>query len=177
MPAERGKVETATAKACAACPWRLANQGKRTPDGWYTKANLQRLWSKLRRGEAMTCHPTDPSNPVSERQQQAGHKPANCETPTRECAGALTLVQREFMVVQDYLERHDEFNEGMAAYRRDRPRGLTRDGIAEVISRAVYAGVPVVGGAPMPKPDLSNAELGYPPLDGWEPALERGAAK
>jgi hypothetical protein len=31
--------------------------------GWYTKANLQRLWAGMRRGEDMTCHPTDPDKP------------------------------------------------------------------------------------------------------------------
>ena len=55
---------------CQACPWRVENHGKRHPDGWYTKANLRRLWSGIRRGEEMSCHPTDPSNPVSERAQE-----------------------------------------------------------------------------------------------------------
>lgn len=64
--------QQAAPHACSACPWRLANQGKRHPDGWYAKANLSRLWSRLRRGEAMSCHPSDPNNEVSEKAQALG---------------------------------------------------------------------------------------------------------
>lgn len=67
----RKVAEASTAGPCAQCPWRTSNQGKRHPDGWYTKANLRRLWAGLRRGERMTCHPTDPANPVSDKADQA----------------------------------------------------------------------------------------------------------
>lgn len=59
-------VKPATQHPCVHCPWRAANQGKPHPGGWYTKANLQRLWAGMRRGGDMTCHPTDPAIPVPE---------------------------------------------------------------------------------------------------------------
>lgn len=54
------QVRPACALACLACPWRLSNQGRPTPGGWYTRRNLDRLWAGLRRGTRMSCHPTDP---------------------------------------------------------------------------------------------------------------------
>lgn len=129
---------------CAQCPWRTENQGKRHPDGWYTKANRTRLWSKLRRGEAMTCHPTDPTNPIPE-----GARAVPDGTTTRECTGAIILQQREVMVVQD-------MEVDMKRYRRERPRGMTREGFGEILARAVFGGVPVIGGQKMTLPDLNQ---------------------
>jgi hypothetical protein len=161
-------------KPCKACPWRVANQGKRTPDGWYAKSNLRRLWAKLRRGDAMTCHPTDADNPLSEAQIAAGFKPAK-EGMTRECAGAILLQQREVMVFQDYCMREEEgeLEKGSAlrAYRRDRPGGLTREGLGEMVSRVLFGGIPVIGGRKAAVQPVADPEIGY--LPNWEPALER----
>lgn len=146
---------------CVHCPWRPSNQGKRHPDGWYTKANLQRLWAQLRRGERMSCHPTDPGNPVSERAQAAGYRPAPVHSRVRECTGALVIQQREFMLLQDGC------GADLARYRRERPKGLTRDGILQLLERAVFGGSPL-GGTTMTRPDLSQPDVGVPWLD-WAP--------
>lgn len=155
-----GRVVHPAAKTpCRDCPWRLANQGKRHPDGWYTKTNLRRLWTRLRDGDPMTCHPTDPENPVPE-----GWRSAPVDAKTRECAGALILQQREFMRWQD-----DCFG-NLKVYRRLHVRGLTIEGIWAIASRAVLHNVPIlgVGGPEMSKPNLNDAEVGYEPLGAWE---------
>ncbi len=155
------------AAACLACPWRLSNQGKPHPDGWYTKKNLARLWAGLRRGEDMSCHPSDPNNPISENAQQRGYRPAPDHSKARECAGSLVLRQREVTL----LNRDHEGD--TRAYRRARPRGLTRDGIAAVVSRALFGGTPL-GGAPMARPDLNDLDIGYEVLGDWTPEPEQG---
>jgi hypothetical protein len=99
----RTAIKPAAARPCAACPWRTANQGKRHPMGWYTKANLQRLWAGMRRGEDMTCHPTDPDNPVP-----PGSTPVRPGAVTIECAGSLILKQREVMRFQDLAHAHPD---------------------------------------------------------------------
>lgn len=142
-------------RPCAACPWRTENHGRRHPDGWYTAANRKRLWAKLRRGDGMTCHPTDPLNPIPE-----GARAVPENATTHECAGALILQQRELMYLQDEPD--------LQTYRRNRPLGLTRAGIAEMISRALFGGLPIVGGRAMSKPDL-NEKVSHPPLGEWEP--------
>jgi hypothetical protein len=143
---------------CIACPWRTANHGRRHPDGWYTAANRDRLWAGLRRGEQMSCHPTDPDNPVSDAAAAAGYRPAPEHAQRRECVGAIVLQQRELMLVQEAPT--------IAAYRKDRPRGLTREGIARLVERAIFGGTPI-GGPAMPRPDL-NGEVGHGPLP-WTP--------
>lgn len=148
--------------ACKACPWRLANQGKRHPDGWYTKRNLARLWAGLRRGGNMSCHPTDPRNPVSDQAQARGYHPAPDHAEVRECVGSLVLRQREVTL----LDRDHKGDP--ARYRAARPRGLTRDGIASVIERLLFGGT-IIGGAPMPLPDLNDPDIGYGPLGNWTP--------
>lgn len=141
---------------CAQCPWRTTNHGKRHPDGWYTVANRARLWARLRRGDDMTCHPTDPENPVPE-----GTRAVPEATQTRECAGAIILKQRELWYFQEVYK-------SLAAYRKARPSGLTRDGLAEMVSRMLFGGVPMIGGAKVSTPDL-NQPVSHPPLGEWEP--------
>jgi hypothetical protein len=144
---------------CQACPWRLANQGRRHPGGWYTAANLRRLWAGLRRGEDMSCHPTDPANPVPD-----GWRQVPPDTRTRECAGALILKQREVMVLQEV------YGSDPRAYRRGRPHGLTSQGVLAVVERAIFGGGPI-GGIVMTRPNLNEPGIGYPPLGPWkEPA-------
>lgn len=153
-----GRVQPAAMTVCAACPWRLTNQGKRHPDGWYTKKNLRFLWSRLRRGEGMTCHPTDQTNPLP-----AGTRPVPDGIETRVCTGSLILQQREFMILQEYLLD----GRGMAAYRAHRPRGLTREGAGELLSDAVFSGTPF-GRIVQSKPNLNNEDVGLEGLP-WEP--------
>lgn len=150
----RGKVEPAAETPCAQCPWRTANHGKRHPDGWYTKANLSRLWAQLRRGEAMTCHPTDPTNPLP-----PGARKVPETTTTRQCTGAIILQQRELMRLQRC--------ESLTDYRRQRPRGLTVAGIGQLLERAVLGGV-WPGTVAWPKPDL-NQPVSHDPLGEWTP--------
>lgn len=144
---------------CADCPWRTSNQGKRHPGGWYTKANLQRLWSGLRRGERMTCHPTDPDNPVPE-----GWRKAPLGRATAECTGALILQQREMQRVSDILEAGGALSD----YRRAHPRGLTQFGVAKLVGELLFGGAPVIGSLEMSKPDLNSPDVSYERLTPWE---------
>lgn len=150
-------VKLANPRACAACPWRLSNQGTRHPGGWYTKANLRRLWSKLRTGERMTCHPTDSENPLP-----PGYKPVAATAVTHECTGATILQEREYMRFQNIaLARPPGSHDGFRIYRQQHPHGLTRDGVAEIINAVLFGGVWARGIA---KPDLSDPDVGYLPL-------------
>lgn len=153
----------ANPKPCAACPWRLENQGTPHPHGWYTKKNLAFLWSRLRRGEAMSCHPTDPGNPVPE-----GWKVVPADRVPHECAGALVLMQREVMNFSAIVKADPERSDALQVYRRLHSKGLTRDGLAEIVSREAFRGVPLLGGVDMTKPNLNDVEMGYPPLGIWE---------
>jgi hypothetical protein len=148
------------AAACLPCPWRQSNRGKRHPDGWYTKANLRRLWAGLRRGEAMSCHPTDPGNPVSERAAAAGYRPAPAQAAVRECVGAQVLVQREM-----HLAQHSS---SLRAYRAARPGGLTKAGIAQTATRLIFGGTALSAAPRPPRPNLNDPDIGYEPLP-WEP--------
>lgn len=158
-------VDTRTAP-CVHCPFRLSNQGTRHPDGWYTKANLGRLWAKLRRGDDMSCHPTDPSNPVSERAQAAGYKPAPAGSEVMECIGAHIVRQREFVLLTD------EYDADIRRYRAARPFGLTRDGIAALVARAMFGGIPMISGRKMPLPNLNEPDVGHTPLGEWKPRVQ-----
>lgn len=152
-------VQPAKPMACAHCPWRTSNQGKRHAGHWYTKANLRRLWGGLRRGESMTCHPTDPNNPVPD-----GMKPVPANARTSECTGALILQQRELMRFQKIANTDPD--DALRAYRRAFPRGMTREGLGAIVSRGVFGGTPF-GGAAMSKPNLNDADIGHPDLQPW----------
>ena len=151
---------------CVHCPWRPSNQGKRHPDGWYTAANLRRLWAQLRRGELMSCHPTDPANPVSERAQAGGYRPAPPHSQVRECTGALVIAQREFMTLQD------GYHGDLARYRRERPKGLTRTGVMAILERFVFSGGPL-GGTAMTRPPLEQDDVRVP----WLPWTRPGGGR
>ncbi len=145
------------ADPCVTCPWRTANQGKRHPDGWYTKTNRARLWSGLRNGQGMSCHPTDPDNIVSEKAQAAGYRPAPPGTTTLECRGGAVLQQREVHLLQE------EYGGDFRAYHKARPSGLTKYGLAMMVRRLLFPGVPFFGGPPTSRPNLNTA-VGYEPL-------------
>lgn len=162
MTATRGSRRTsfrpaAEAGPCASCPWMLANAGKPTAHGWYTKTNLRRLWSGLRRGERMTCHGTDPDNePLpGKAAPKDGH-------PTAECTGALVLIQRELQRVNDDIEAGGN----LTAYRRENPNGLTREGMA-VHAMNVQWGGAMPGTLQMAKPNLNDTRVGYAELTPW----------
>lgn len=115
---------------CNACPWRLSNQGQRHPGGWYTKANLRRLWVGMRRGERMTCHPTDTANPLP-----PGFDPVPEHVEVHECGGSLILKQREFMRAQAVLIRTKSFT----GYRQANSRGITRAAMMKMIASELPA--------------------------------------
>jgi hypothetical protein len=165
MPSQ-GTIAPATQHPCVHCPWRTANQGKPHPLGWYTKANLRRLWARLRRGEDMSCHPTDPRNPVPK-----GTRPAPEGSTTLECAGSLILKQRELMRFQKLAERHPG-KDSFKLYRHAHPLGLTRDGLWAVVDRALFGGVPLIGGLKMTRPDLNEPGISAPDLAAWDPTTD-----
>jgi hypothetical protein len=120
---------------------------------WYSDANRNRLWRGLRSGERMTCHPTDCRHP------QINGKRAPETVQTRECAGALILVQREVMKAQatpEHLFRR---------YRREHPHGLTISGIAAIVERFIFGGV---FGSRMGRPNLDDKDIQHAPLGVWE---------
>lgn len=151
-------IAAANPHPCVHCPWRTANHGKRHPDGWYTAANRRRLWTKLRTGESMSCHPTDPGNPVPE-----GCRAVPEGTVTHECTGALILQQREVMRLQSITDTGGSIRD----YRRRWPLGMTVAGLAVIVSRHMFRGTPMAG-IPMASPDL-NEPVSHLPLGEWRP--------
>lgn len=128
MKVERSEIDAPTDHPCAACPWLTANHRRRHPEGWYTDANRRRLWNGLRTGDApgMTCHPTDPLN-----------QPVRDGICTRECAGAWTLLAREW---RDF-EIATHHGAAMVEYRRGRRLPMTRGGfivLAEALMPAPF---------------------------------------
>lgn len=156
-----GAVKKANPKPCAGCPWRVANQGKRTAGGWYSRRNLDRLWAGLRRGEQMTCHPTDDRDPEYGAPEGA---------TTHECAGALILVLRELRKFEALAEANPDGTPAAVqrAYRELSPRGCTREGFGEIVSRVLFAGVPRFGGLEVRALDL-RAPVNHPALGEWPP--------
>lgn len=160
------EVRPACPKACAECPWRIANQGKKPdPHKFYTKGNLARLWNRLRQGDRMSCHPTDPR-----MAEWSGYEDQGDRTTANECTGSLVVVQREFMRFQmlatELRDAGDPVNP-IRAYRNGRARlTLTRQGIIEIINRGLIV---LPGEVPMARPDLGDTEVGYPILDGSVP--------
>lgn len=152
---------TASVDPCSACPWGAVHAGKRHTGGWYTKANRARLWRGLRRGESMSCHPTDPQVEISARAQEQGSRPAPDHAKLRECMGALILQQREFMYCQE------DYSGDVALYRRQRPFGLTKDGLRVLVARFVLGGTPL-GGRELPRPNLNDTAIQYDAVGTWE---------
>lgn len=152
------KVAPANPRPCSECPWRTDNHGKPHPDGWFTKRNRDRLWAKLRRGDSMSCHKTDPSNPVPE-----GVDPVKAGTTVHECTGALILQQREMMNFQAC--------KSLPTYKAQHPKGMTRTGLLVLVERSMFGGVPVLGGGvAMARPNL-NEPVSHDGLN-WTPPTE-----
>lgn len=144
-------------KPCEHCPWRLKNQGKRSPWGFYTKPNLRRLWNQIRGGGAeQSCHPTDPGHPDH---VAAGAKPG---TTPRECPGSVILVLREVRAMAN--EHHTVTPESMEAYFQIRKKGLKKPwGVTYwLISRIQLGGVSHFGGPKLPEVDIDDPEIGLP---------------
>lgn len=158
------KSAPANPKACASCPWRIKNQGTPHPDGWYRASNLARLWAKLKRGDSMSCHKTDPNNPVPE-----GTKPVPEGTTIHECTGALTLQQRELMNFQDIAKT--EGKKALKIYKQQHPNGMSREGMLVLVERAMFGGTQI-GGLEMSSPNLNDMEVGYPAKLKWDPKVE-----
>jgi len=160
---KRKSIVADQSRACDACPWRKSNQGKRTSGGWYTKRNLRRLWAGLRTGEApgMTCHPTDPDNPPSDAGAQAPE-----DAQTKECYGSVLLVVRELKVAEGLHAEHQERT--AQVYRKVRPKGLTRAGIAHWIFRFAVNAPFLTGGPPLPSTFTEDADIQHPDFDAPE---------
>lgn len=143
-------------KPCAQCPWRLSNQGKRHFGSFYTKANLRRLWNQVRGGGAkQSCHLTDPSHPDHIK---AGAKETS---EAVECPGSVILINRELRKMSD--ENGVISDESLDRYRKTRKKGLMKTGILYwVVERIQFAGVPMVGGSPLPEVDADDPEIGLP---------------
>lgn len=145
--------------ACPQCPWRLANQGKRHFGRFYTKQNLTRLWNQIRRGgRPQSCHLTDPNHP--------DHLAAGC-VPTatpRECPGSVILVLREAEQMAALSECAAVIDsQGVDAYRAERSRGLSKNGIAYwLLLRIQFGGVPYFGDEPLPPVNVKDPEIGLP---------------
>lgn len=149
----RGANLGAADTACAACPFRLENHGRRTGDGWYTKANRRRLWSGLRTGDApgMTCHPTDPANPAPKRRPCAR---AADGADFRECTGWHHVAQVELRLFEQAAEAHPgDFAAAWRAYRASSQHPMTRAGLFAYATRTI----PFPAGAGMPEaPDVTE---------------------
>lgn len=154
-PATIAAVVPANPKACSACPWRLSNQGQPHPHNFYSKTNLKRLWKGLRRGERMSCHPSDPR-----MAEFTGYEDCAERAKTSECTGALILQQREFMLFQEIAKDTPKGSSGLKAYAKQRPNGLTREAFIVLVDRAMFAAVNQ--DVAMAKPNLSDDEVGYP---------------
>lgn len=141
--------------ACEQCPWRTANQGKKHKFGFYTKANLRRLWNGLRTGNAQSCHMTDPSHP---EHIAVGAKP---DSKAQECPGSVILIHREIA----RLAGEEKCVDGPALdrYLKTRKKGLTNEGILFwIVQRIQMAGVPFMGGAKLPDVREDDPEVSLP---------------
>jgi hypothetical protein len=147
---------------CDTCPWRLANRGKPLPVGWFSKKNLARLWSKLRRGESMSCHKS-----VADSKMVDNPKPASEGTQEQECAGAAILQQREFTRLQDALTLEGKL--GYQCYKDKHPNGLTKNGARTIVERHMYGDVPFVGRSKNLPVNLNEPGIGHDSLVEWTP--------
>lgn len=140
--------------ACAQCPWRKSNHGKKHRFGFYTKANLRRLWNQIRQGGGVqSCHLTDPSHPDH---VAVGTK---LDAKAQECPGSVIVVLREVgkMATDGVVD-----DVGLDRYRKNRKRGLTKTGILYwVVSRMQMGGVPFIGGPKLPTVH-DDPEIGLP---------------
>lgn len=138
----RGKNLGCPDRVCAACPWRVENHDKPHPDDWYSKENLFRLWTGLREGERMTCHPTDPKNPAA----TAGPAAAPDGADFHECAGAHAILQRELVLYEEVGCDYDAYVAATEA------PAVTLVGLASYAEWVTFIGTS--WGSPVPVPAL-----------------------
>lgn len=144
--------QPACPRPCKECPWLTENHGKPHADGWYTKKNRSRLWNGgLKHGDSMSCHKTDPNNPVPE-----GTQPVPEGTPVHECTGALVLQQKEIMLFQRCCDEARAVGD-VDGFKRYRAAGgtMTRQGILIVVERFLFGGS-ALGGLKMSRPNLNE---------------------
>lgn len=142
---------------CASCSWRKSNQGKPHKFGWFTRKNLTRLWNQIRGGgEAQSCHLTDTSVEQHVACGAKGDKP-------KECAGSVVIVLRELLVIKEMARGEPIEPEHVDEYLRTRKKGLKKTGLLYwLVSRISAAGIPYIGGAPLPEVDADDPEVGLP---------------
>lgn len=167
MTAERRAFEPPNPKPCAHCPWRLSNAGRENQHGFYTKSNLRRLWNGLRKGNRMTCHPTDPH-----MSGFAGYEVTAGREVTHECAGAAIMVQRELHHFQECAKaaEAESRDDGFARYKRLRGgAAMTRDGLIYAVQVLLFGHVPPPFGEGLAtrQMGLNDPDVGYDPLP-WE---------
>lgn len=165
---DRKAFEPPNPKPCAHCPWRLSNAGRPNQHGFYSPANLRRLWNGMRKGNRMTCHPTDPH-----MSDFAGYEATAGREVTHECAGAAIMVQRELDMFQRCVQAAEAEGkrDGLARYKRLRGRlGMTREGLAYAVSVFTMGHLPppLGDGLATRRMELVEPDVGYPGLD-WEP--------
>ena len=87
---------------CSSCPFRVSNHYKRVPKGWYSEANLARLWRGVSEGRRLACTEFESVPESTPAEPTSGQRAAQ-----RECAGALYLVLRHLEAVNDpsYVSR------------------------------------------------------------------------
>lgn len=140
-------------KPCAHCPWRLSNAGRENQHGFYSPGNLRRLWNGLRKGNRMTCHPTDPR-----MSDFAGYEGTADREVTHECAGAAIMAQRELHHFHQCSKAAaaEGKSDALARYKRLRGRGaMTQEGLAHGLATRQM--------------DLNEPDVGYVGLPAWEP--------
>lgn len=153
-------VKMAKPQACKECPWRLTNHGKQPDPGeWYTRSNLRRLWSGLRNGVSMTCHPTD------DRMNEWPWRPVPAGVNPHECTGGLILQQREFSKFQ--ARPRMTLRAQYQVYRLGNPAHMTLAGLRALVERHLLGGLPLVGKLRMTKPNLNDPTIGYDRLQ-WD---------
>lgn len=108
----------------------------------------------------MTCHPTDPDNPVADDGSQA---PDGAQT--KECYGALLLVAREMKLAEGLCETHGD--RAAQEYRKLRPKGLTRTGLSYWVWRFAAGGTPITGPS-VPTTFTLDDEIQHPDFDAPE---------
>lgn len=154
------KTEEAVSSPCDRCPWQLSNQGKRHKFGFFTKANLTRLWNQIRRGgQPQSCHMTDSSHPDH---VACGTKP---DAKVRECPGSVILVVHELMRLNRKAADGVIGPEACDAYLAERRKGLTKDGILYwLVQRFGPLKHPLLGGTgeEPPNVDPEDTRIGLP---------------
>jgi hypothetical protein len=97
----------------------------------------------------------------------AGYESLADRDVTHECAGALTLQQRELMKFQDIAQANPQSKTTLKDYKKQYPKGLTRNGLVSLVERSVFGGTGLDRVA-MSTPDLNDVEIGYDVLGAWK---------